>query len=117
MSGVHKHYGLSRKLQYASSELVIYDRYDKAMSDNKTVIPIDQAEYHLDKLVSGGGFFGSGYDPWATKPSSSTYISRIFFQKTSSGVTECTVETTDYYGVDRPSSEKTTRKQFQNYSV
>ena len=56
MSGVHKHYGLSRKLQYASSELVIYDRYDKAMSDNKTVIPTNllvEAVFLVPVMIHG----------------------------------------------------------------
>lgn len=89
--------------------LVIYDEHDGTLQNNREMVGIDKAPYHLDKL----GFSGSGRNPWASSNSSTTHTTKITFQKTSSGITETTTQTTIYYGNNRATSDITSNRVFQ----
>lgn len=89
--------------------LVVYDQHNGTLQNNKEVISIDKASYHLDKL----GFSASGRNPWASSSSSTTYTTKIALQKTSTGVIETTTQTTVYYGSSSASFDTTSSRVFQ----
>ena len=74
--------------------LVIYDEHDGTLQNNRSRVTIDKATYRLAEL----GFSGSGRNPWASSSGSDTKTTKITIQKTDSGVTEFTTQTTVYYG-------------------
>lgn len=74
--------------------LVIYDEHDGTLQNNRSRVTIDKATYRLAEL----GFSGSGRNPWASSSESDTKTTKITLQKTDSGVTEFTTQTTIYYG-------------------
>lgn len=95
-----------------NGNLVFYLHSSETLNDNKTTTPIEHAEYRIHRL----GFVASGRNPWESQTGSYTFVSKMYFEKTSLGVTECTVETTRYYS-NRSDTDRTVKKQFQLFST
>lgn len=93
-------------------KLIVFDRSDGSLKNNKTVVSIDSAPYRIDKLVKASGM----KLPSDSSASSVTILSKIYLLRTDSGITECSVNETTY-AYSGESTESNTCRQFHNYII